>query len=332
MEIRRYQPEDFGGLLGLVQACYGKRAEPPEWWKWRHFEHNPEATTIWLACDGSRIVGMRPMSSFDYSLGGTPLRGALFSAVMVHPEWRRRGVFTRLVKEASLDAWKKGCAFATTMPNDKSYLAFKKLGWTDPGDRVLMMRVQLPLTHLIYKRPVMRDERSATVGEVFSCFPADVGIFTQRLASNFPGLILRRDQGWLNWRYRRQPWNQYRRFIARDSSGNPVGLAVTNRHKRKGLEIGYIVDLLSEAPSYSSRLIHESVDSLERDGVRVILAIVSPGVLSDALAREGFRCLPAWGSPKKFHTVYQVNPDFSLPEPIKRINNWYQTLGDWDGI
>jgi len=351
MEIRRYQPEDFRPLLDLVNACYRERAEPPEWWLWRHFEYTADATAIWLALNGPRVIGMRPMTLFDYCLEGRPVKGAMFSAVMVDPDFRRQGVFRRLVKEASADAWKQGAAFATTMPNDQSYPAFRKIGWADPGDRVLLVRggeiasqqkakkpdwpVRFALAIARFRArirpPKSANVKSGQITEVDS-FPTEVSAFMQCFSESFPGPILRRSAEWLNWRFASHRWNQYRRFLARTEAGNPAGLVVTNRQARDGVLLGYIVDLVAFDEETQRTLIRQACQSLIEDGAALILAVVSPGDLSRTLSREGFLSIPGWLSPKKFHTVYQANPELPCPACLNKIQNWYQTLGDWDGI
>lgn len=322
MEIRRYQPEDFGPLLDLVQACYGKHAEPPEWWRWRHLENKRQESTIWLAVEGSRVIGMRPMTIFDYCLDGKDVKGALFSAVMVHPDFRRRGVFTRLVKEASAEAWRQGATFATTMPNAQSYPAFRRIGWTDPGDRVLFVR----------KGNLTGRRAASSWSADVDCFPREIDVLVQRFNQSFSGLILRRDSDWLNWRFRTQPWNHYRRFVASTNADGPAGFAVTDWQTRNGIRIGYVVELVAPTEDIRGSLIRSACEALLQEGARLILTVVSPGILSRSFGREGFWRIPRWVSPKKFHTVYQVNPDCGSPESMKDIHNWYQTLGDWDGI
>ena len=81
-----------------------------------------------------------------------------------------------------------------------------------------------------------------------------------------------------------------------------------------------------------SSLIRHATRCLHQDGARVVLTVVSPGLLERAFRAEGFWRVPSWASPKRFHTVYQTNPDCPVPESMSRIENWYQTLGDWDGI
>jgi GNAT superfamily N-acetyltransferase len=348
MEIRQYRPEDFPALLRLVEACYGAQAEPPEWWRWRHFEHPGGPASIWLAVEGGQVVGMRPISFFPYFLDGVCVKGGLFSAVMVHPKFRRQGIFSRLVHQSVETAWRTNAVFVATMPNDLSYAGFQKGGWTDLGDRTLYVRVTdwsavlrskgAPrwIASLVRPRGVSlapsdsaRDFRVETVDRFDLVFED----FTLELGRQWRGVTLNRTSDWLNWRYESHPWNNYTRLIARSAEGQPLGFLVTNLERRAGLQIGYIVDLLARAEAARRSLISAAVENLRRQGAHVIAAVLYPGLVSGSLCAGGFRRMSGWISPKKFHTVCLLNPACAdRQQRLTDWRNWYLTLGDWDGI
>jgi predicted N-acetyltransferase YhbS len=338
--------------MRLVNACYGEVATSPEWWKWRYFELSSSSSIIYIAVHAGEIVGMRPMAFFRYTLQGRPLTGAYFSAVMVHPEFRRKGIFGALVK-ASLEAvWPHGADFVSVMPNDLSYPGFIKLGWHDPGDRRLLLRplnfiavaqIKLRLGWLggiagVFPQVILRVisprhlATSLSVGKVDG-FTITSDKLAERIANVYSGLILRRDSSWLNWRYTSKPWNQYERFEARSADGLLRGIAVTNVETREDIRVGYIVELTGETTEARCTLISAAVSQLRRNGAQIVVAVMSdPNYIND-LRGQGFFQIPQYLSPKKFHTVYMPHPDkLDQLAPLRQIANWHQTLGDWDGI
>lgn len=352
IDIRCYESPDFAAVMRLVTVCYEGAAEPPEWWTWRYFGLSSSPSVIYIAVHAGDIVGMRPITLFRYTLENRPLTGAYFSAVMVHPEFRRKGIFGALVK-ASLEAvWAHNADFVTVMPNDLSYPGFMKLGWHDPGDRTLLLR---PLDLIGVARAKLRFGWLGTVAGTFpqvivtlmsprglktnlnvqkiKHFGAAADELAERIAALYGGLILRRDSSWLNWRYMPKPWNQYERFEVLSEEGILRGMAVTNLETRKDIRMGYIVELVGETTEARQSLISTAVGELKRNGAHLVAAVMSDPDYITELRQQGFFQIPNYLSPKKFHTVYMPHPDKSdLLLPMNRIANWHQTLGDWDGI
>lgn len=343
-EIRQFYDEDFDSVMALVQACYGADAEPPQWWRWRHFGLKKADALLFLAIAKGQVVGMRPISFFPYRLANQPLKGALFSAVMIHPDLRRQGIFQALVQKSMKAAWEREAAFITTMPNDRSYPGFLKFGWRNPGDRPILVRaigtgsvdgralcrnLFKSVDKLLFNMSEVNDPKISKV-ETFSC---DTSELMDTFLQSYPGIILDRDSDWFNWRYLKQPWNNYRRYQRYIGKKRLAGIAVTNQEIRKGFSIGYLVELIGLNAHHRRQLIKSALSNLKQMGCQAVISVMSdPQVISD-LKKCNFFELPSKLSPKKFHTVYIQNPSCNVTlTPLGEIKNWYLTLGDWDGI
>ncbi len=352
IDIRVNKPSDFPAIMELVKTCYGDKAEPPEWWRWRHFDPNISHSIIYLAIQGDKVVGMRPMALFPYSLHEKLLIGALFSAVMVHPQFRRQGIFRSLVNACVEEAWRLGADFVNTMPNDLSYPGFINMGWNDPGDRTLLVRplnlidaakrkikpvwlgaIVGAFPQIVVKKIEPKDtETDVNVREI-DLFDSAADTLADSFASKYNGLVLRRDCQWLNWRYSENSWNSYRRLEARTEDFSLKGIAVTNLESRKNIRVGYLVELIGKARDVRFSLTSAAVRKLRKDGANIVFAVMSNRDSIFDLKAQGFYSVPKHLSPKKFHMVYLPRPDKAMClAPMRRIENWYQTLGDWDGI
>lgn len=352
VKIRCHEEADIAAILKLVDACYGEAAEPPEYWMWRYFGLEAADSEIYLADQGGEIIGMQPMTFFRHTLRNKPLVGTVLTGVMVHPDHRRKGIFRALIKACVETAWRRGADFVTTMPNDLAYPGFMKLGWFDPGDRTLLVR---PLDLIAAARSKVRP---GSLGSVVAAMPqiivrvlsprhfssnlrvlnanrfdAAVDDLAERVAAAYDGLVLRRDSAWLNWRYVANPMIHYERFEARSGEGHVRGVAATTVQTWQGIRVGCIVELIGETAKARCSLISSAVYQLAKDGAHIVIAVMSdPDYIAD-LRNQGFCKIPKYLSPKKFHTVYIPHPDkLELLAPMEQIENWHQTLGDWDGI
>jgi GNAT superfamily N-acetyltransferase len=352
IEIRRYEAADMAACLKLMDLCYGQDAPSDEWWTWRYFGLETSHSEIYLAdCDGE-IIGMQPMAFFPYTLYGRSFVGALLTGVMVYPGHRRKGVFRALVETCVTAAWCRDADFVTTMPNDRSYPGFLKFGWLDPGDRTLLVQ---PLDLLAVARSKIRP---GWLGSLIAALPQMVVMMTSsrcppshlsvrrvdrfdtdaddlagRLSVSYRGLLLRRDSVWLNWRYVTHPTIDYKRFEARSDERCLRGIATTTLETRTGICVGYIVELIGETSEARRLLISSAVCQLQESGASLVVTVMSdPDGIAD-LCDQGFYRIPRYLSPKKFHTVYIPHPKKgAFLTPMRQIENWYQTLGDWDVI
>lgn len=353
IKIRPSQESDTAAVQQLVSLCYGDAAEPPEWWRWRHFRLETSRSEIYLIAEGDQIIGMQPMAFFRHTLCGKPINGAVLTGVMVHPDHRRKGIFRNLIKACVEAAWRDGIEFVTTMPNDLSYPGFMKLGWLDPGARTLLVRpLDLVAVAQNKVRPSWLGSVTAVLPQIVvqvtspGSFSSNLAVLSvdrfdavaaddlaKRLAAASKGLALWRDGLWLNWRYVANPLINYKRFEARLDGKSLCGVAVTTMETRKDVRVGYIVELVGETSETRRALISTAVQQLKKDGAQIVLTVFSePASITD-LCQQGFYRVPKYLSPKTFYTVYKPHPDkLELLAPLKKIENWQQTLGDWDGI
>lgn len=349
LRFRAYTPEDQGAVRDLILSCYGDSGVSDEGFLHWHFRHAGMLQGMVLAEEEGRIVGIQPMELLPHRISSESIRAGMLTGVMVHPDWRRRGIFTRLVEACEENAWHQGAGLVWTMPNDRSYPGFIKMGYTDPGPRRLfvwsprpavLLRKRLPagLATLfgwcaapwISRRPGAGEASQVNLDAVL----ADLAAAAEVVGSQWPGLIQQRDETWLRWRFDPPGSRRYKFFLARDERGTTAAWSAGTLESREGLNVGYLIDHVgidSLALRASGRAL---LDSLEQQGAELVLAVVSSSAQAQQLARLGMMQVPFRLAPKKFYTVFRAAP--SLPEHLRallaRRDNWYQSFSDWDTL
>lgn len=330
IQIRDYQAEDEASVHRLRRAVYGTTAAIDADFHWRHFGHPTARSMMQVAVAGKEVIGIRPVELFDFAFAHQAIKGAVLSGVMVRDDYRRQGVFSKLVAASEQVAWRNDASFVMTMPNDTSVLGFRRNGYTDLGCRTPLIAM-----------PFGRSTKRATNEGPMACTLSTVDVpgegydeLEQKIRSIHSGFHLRRTQDWVTWRYSSSPSLRYRLTEARDQSGSLRAFCVTRTEKRKGLNLGYIIDLMGDDTAATEQALVTALANLRKTPSLIgILSVVSGQTLINILRRAGCLAVTPRLFPKKFHTVCRPNPDGRLQASgYESLNNWYLTLGDWDNI
>lgn len=142
--VRRLRPDDVDGFLDL-DAVVWERDRGRTWFDWK-YGANPYVNEppVFVAERDGEIVGARPFMVFRIR-GGSATRLALQPAdTMVHPDHRRKGLFTRMTERAIEAYAAEEPAFCFNFPNSQSLPGYRKLGWEPAGVRITHYRLQNP--------------------------------------------------------------------------------------------------------------------------------------------------------------------------------------------
>jgi len=248
----------------------------------------------------------------------------MLSGAMVHPEHRGKGVFRSLVEVCCATAWEQGLAWLATMPNDTSLRAFRAMGWTDPGERALLVRP------IMVARSV-NPSREHTVSEVAHYHETlDDVLRSDGLPSGWAGFD--RNTRWLNWRFGRNPLRSYRRLFCRHDE-TPAGYAVTTTARVRGVNVGFFMDFWATGDEAAVALGRASIWRLAMEGARLAVTVVSSPKSIEQYRMFGFIPWPRKLSPKRFHFAFVSNPTAAPGTEIPvSISRWHLSLGDWDGL
>ncbi len=144
-EIVKYRPEFKSQIAELQTHLWGAGFDMnTAYLEWKH-ENNPyvDAPLIYVALYGRKVIGMRGFFAAKWKIGDPcetflcPCAGDL----VVAPEHRRRGVFTKIMEVALNDLAEMGYPYIFNFSgNQKTVLGSLKQGWRSAGSLQPMRR------------------------------------------------------------------------------------------------------------------------------------------------------------------------------------------------
>jgi GNAT superfamily N-acetyltransferase len=153
-EIVKYQPEFRRQVVELQAHLWGAGFDMnTAYLEWKH-EHNPYVDTplIYVALYGQKVIGMRAFFGCKWEVGDPceTFLGPCAGDLVVDPEHRRRGVFTKIMGVALSDLAEMGYTYIFNFSgNEKTVLGSLKQGWRSAGSLQ-------PIRRKAGKKPISR--------------------------------------------------------------------------------------------------------------------------------------------------------------------------------
>lgn len=313
--LRTYEQGDEASICELFEYSY-RRQLPLDFWHWR-FRANPlgEAISV-LAWDNDTLVGHYSVSRVDLSVYGQILHSGLGGTLMVHPDYRGSGLFSRLSEEIHAHMRQKNLSLIWSFPNNNSHRLFvQKIGRTDIYEVPFF---SLAVTNVQYLPPLSPDVRE------LQQFSSDFDCLWNRVHKRYP-IIARRDATYLRWRYTDSPLVKYG-ILAYYDNEQLLGYLVY-KHYKAAIQI---VDLLTiEDDHIGLQLIAYLVELARTKQIMEInLWLNVHRSLHHALERLGF----SNRSPVTYFTARLLTPLLKSEGFFYTYRNWYVTMGDSDNF
>jgi GNAT superfamily N-acetyltransferase len=319
LTIRAPSAGDQEAILRLLKVGLGEGGVPRDlvFWTWKHLASPFGPSYLLVAEADSVIVGLRAFMRWTWWSGEREVPAVRAVDTVTHPDWRGRGVFTRLTLEMIERVRSEGVAFVFNTPNDKSRPGYLKMGWVRVGR----------LTPWIQPRRILprRSERQeASAPPSVSDLLGEPGIDGLLVAT--PGdrrLTTRPDRAYLRWRYADIPGIRYHAAWSLEP-GRAAALVFRSLDRRGRRELRLCEILV--APSRSAervarRLVQQAARLVAADHVVALAARATPE--HRIVRRAGFLRAPRLGP---VLTVRPL-PPASAPVDPRRRSNWRTTLG-----
>ena len=351
LHIRPYKAGDEEQILRLRGAVFGD-LDPVRTtlsaWRWQFLDNPAGESFCVIAEDSGVFVGQYAAIPTRFSVKGNETVFAFSCDTMVHPEYRRKGIFVALADELYRSMKEKnGVTTVWGFPNQASLPGFTgRLGWNLLSAFPLWVRPfrpltwfcrQVPLLKKVFPAPEVQKESSAPsrpyvlesglVIEPLSHFHEEFDHLWKRHHGLSPIMQIR-DRPYLNWRYLGMPAFGYLPFSIK-WKGNLAGFMVLRMMDLMGHSFGVLVDL------FPFPLINASVTRLVTDFAAVscrtqgaefmtcLFSTASPEFLKDL----GFRKVPNLFNPKKWYLGCRFEGNSDIPDSVM---SWFISYGDTD--
>ncbi len=352
--IREYTQGDKEGVFNLRKAVYGEPFDEREW-DWKYGSKSVRPVKIFLAESDGAIVGLRPVILLPLKVMSQVVTAGLNVDVMTHPDFRRLGMFSALVRRAFDTVTKEGIGFVFTFPNKNSYPSYVKLRWTHvcsvpllamPLNFNTLLRKYVEITALqkpassllglLFKGLRLRERLGKTgsndivIGRIYS--------FDNRFdelwhkVSRQHNIAVVRDSRYLSWRYADKPGQGYIIFAAEKEKELVGYIILKNNVEMFGLKLGLIVDMLTiEDKRVTNILLSHAIKYFRGQKMDIIgCLMLKHTAYYKALRKAGFIQVLKPFSPKEFYFVGHADFSKVADGIVYNIDNWFLTFGDID--
>lgn len=307
--VRPFRPGDTSAFLSLVETVFDEPRDS-RWFSWK-FEANPyvDHVPIVVAEADDRVVGARPFLALRMRVAGDAHLALEPVDAMVHPDHRRRGVFTAMT-EYAIDRYESSDAsFFFNFPNAAAAAGNRELGWEKVGDRGTYYRFADPGRVADMRglpggvKAAAAAVKPASTGyvalrEAFAPHATNVSV---RRASEDPATVLAatyrerppekihalRDETFYDWRLRNPDW-RYETYVVED---DPSAAMVVGTSVDPPGEIVKITDVLPVGDERSANAFAALLRRVLADHDDATLVVAPPvSNVGDVLADFGFLC------------------------------------------
>ena len=342
-EITRYRAEDRRAVEALYRRVFGNDAAEASrlrWdWQYRLNPNNPgHEPEIWIAREGTTIVGQYATMPVQLSVRGQEVRGSWGMDVMVAPERQRQGL-----GEVLFRTWDRNVGASLGLGlSESSYRLFQKLRWPDVGPVPLFVK---PLTRRALRRanwpvplnrlvsalmwPIVKIiARTRPLGaevRLIQRFDDSFTALWEELAPQFD-LATRRDAAYLNWKYAAAPHVRYSIAALRRNDRNAGYAVYRHLHEPRG-RVTLLVDFLTAPDDEAGlntllRWVDREARAADSDKIRTFAL---HGAFRRVLRRAGYFQVKS-----TLQFVAKVNSLELDPSFYATTERWHVTLGDSD--
>jgi hypothetical protein len=341
-KIREYEKGDEKSILELFKITFGTKRYEKQW-DWQ-FNQNPQGKSwITLALNNTKVIAQYCMFRQHLNYMGKEIVAGQSCDTMVHPEFRRNGIFVKLAKRNYRYAESNNIQSVIGFPGRRAYPGLmKKLKWNNIANMTYYnFRIGIKKK---FGRFFDRIYKFLLTNFIHFKINCNKGRIQKNIAvyknSKIPGTIQKllkehrdhevlsiwKDREYLKWRYQEHPLNNYTYFIAQ--SKNDIETLVICREIKDTIAICEFI--------YKERNITENAIALqiivqyyiEKGKENIIFFAHDRGFIDTVFKNAGFKGViaPDFIFGGRVFKNGSFNNKFCIP------TNWTVMYGDCDSI
>jgi len=329
--------KDIPNFLALFELVY-KFPINVDYFKWK-FEKNPGGLCYMLVAEEREkgIIGFASLTPYKFWISGQQRLAAQGVDTMVHPEFRKKGIFTTLTRKLLEYLHDNKLCFRYSAPGLLSYPGYIKLGSRKICRMPHMFR--LNIINKIFKNKIaLRDTSIKETSEIFKKGVLSLRLITkadQRFdalniaTASLAPIRVQKDSGFINWRYLDNPIKPCK-ILGFFKNEELLGYAA--------IRGGYLVDILyGQDEEHIELFIKSAINYFDTKGTIMIETWFSgDSRIEKILRRKGF--IVYWGKGLRkllamvddYPLIAYVNESECNPSMVSKPDNWYITMGDID--
>lgn len=335
--------DDLPFILELIQTEYSYPYDTEVYWKWRYFENPVAKVRVYVIRreDGRHLAAIRPISAYKMMCKGQEKVAYIPTALITHPDYRRRGFFKRLVVRAIEDLKNTtGELLIYTFPNELSSQGYRRFNewkqrevlslWVRPviGRAWFAKRGQKKQGKEVIS-PLAQEQSGNLFLKNITRFEMDTTSLLQKALGD--NIYIGRDSAYLNWRYVDNPVATYDIEIAVRGE-DLAGYIITKAGHFYGFAALLVVDFVAENDEVARRLLARAVRVVRANGLQMMAYLVGNfNPYRKALRLTGFIPVPQRVLPRHFYFfTYPADTTGNSLATLAAQTPWYVTWGDND--
>jgi GNAT superfamily N-acetyltransferase len=349
MNIRDGDERDSGAILSLRRLVFGEfEADKlrPDFWNWEFMDGPDGKAFIYMAEEDGKLAGHFADIPRQFSVNGETVLGTQSLDLMVHPDYRRRGIFAEMGSYAARRVRKEKGLFMTGFPIRKETIAgLIKIGWETIGElpvlvyplqfrgiidryvhffpfSLLLGGIARGVYSILWGRERRRGDQEIQLEEVTQ-LDEKFDRFWEKASASYSILGVR-DRAFLSWRYFKHPVRTYTLFRALEN-GEMVGYLILRKVDLLHFNSTVIVDVLALGEKSLIPLIEKGIGQSRSWGTDLVGCMIPR-------KHPYYRQLRALGfipSPKTFLFMVYRHEKEKVPLAPE---SWYVNWGDTDVI
>ncbi len=369
--MRAYKKGDELNILKLMKASGFEREyqRTLEYWSWKYASSPYGHLTAVAECDG-QLIGSMGLSLVKMKAGPLEILGSQAADLIVHPEFRRQGIFLAIGRFLLKEAEKNGVVVTYGFPNEQARSGHLKYGWFDvcevprlfkpvnmnnamdvfEGNRMIRIlsqhKTSKTITNFVLKEILSLASILARASNLnrksglqnlkirqVNSFDDRVDNLWDRVSKDYEISVVR-NRHYLNWRFFSCPGVKYTTLLAEDNE-EMLGYAVLLCREEGNLRVGHIVDIFAPLNNGNvvRSLITEATEYFRQMNVDIIVCWmlkVSPTGHFVYTILRNNGFVRVPGKSTLF--IARINSSDSSLSRVKDSSKWFVTKGDSDQV